>query len=499
MRKQALAIFMVCLCGGTLSAGLSLGRPSAVKKQVSKLDDKVHAKQPSAAVNNSPVISSLVAVSSTVATGASAAVTVTASDPDGDAVSYVCTSTAGAVSGSGAAVTWTAPAIAGVYAVSCTVSDGKGGAASQNVLVKTVAPGGSRWAFLATAVITALPAIGSDGTVYAATNDGKVYALDPADGSQKWVFATDTPSAITSSPAIGADGALYFGDGNGDLYAVTSSGVKKSGWTVNPVNIGAGPIESSPAIGADGTIYIGSDDASLYAVDPANGTVNWTFADAGDALNSSPAVGTDGTVYIGSVDNSFYAVTSAGVAKPTFAAFATLGDVHSSPAIGADGTVYFGSNDSKFFAMDPDTGLEKWGVPYNAGQPINSSPVIGVSGDIYFADDGGDLNAVTTLGAAVAGWPLAIGNPLTSPSIGADGTIYIGSDDTNFYAIDPATRANKWTFSPGVPIDSPAAIASDGTVYFGADDKRLYALCGNTALAATSWPKFRRNAKNTGR
>ena len=62
-----------------------------------------------------------------------------------------------------------------------------------------------------------------------------------------------------------------------------------------------------------------------------------------------------------------------------------------------------------------------------------------------------------------------------SPAIGADGTIYAGAADSNFYAINP-NGTEKWAFPatnsafPGDPYGtfSPAAIAADGTAYFGA-------------------------------
>ena len=69
-----------------------------------------------------------------------------------------------------------------------------------------------------------------------------------------------------------------------------------------------------------------------------------------------------------------------------------------------------------------------------------------------------------------------------SPAI-ADGTVFIGSWDTYFYAIDAASGREKWKFKTGedhdtynqVGIQSSAAVA-DGMVYFGCRDSHLYAL-----------------------
>ena len=73
-----------------------------------------------------------------------------------------------------------------------------------------------------------------------------------------------------------------------------------------------------------------------------------------------------------------------------------------------------------------------------------------------------------------------------SPAI-ADGTVFIGSWDSYFYAIDASTGREKWKFKTGedpdlhnqVGIQSSAAVV-DGTVYFGCRDSHLYALDANT-------------------
>jgi len=64
----------------------------------------------------------------------------------------------------------------------------------------------------------------------------------------------------------------------------------------------------------------------------------------------------------------------------------------------------------------------------------------------------------------------------SSPAIGPDGTVYIGSDDNNIYAIDPETGLEKWRFLTGGEIQSSPAIGPDGSIYFGSLDNNFYAL-----------------------
>lgn len=80
--------------------------------------------------NSNPVITSIVVNPSSAATGSIVNVTVTATDVDGDALTYSYTPNGGAISGVGSSVSWTAPGTAGTYSVSVVVSDGKGGSAT---------------------------------------------------------------------------------------------------------------------------------------------------------------------------------------------------------------------------------------------------------------------------------------------------------------------------------------------------------------------------------
>jgi len=88
--------------------------------------------------NEAPTISNISpAPGSDCEPGTAIAVSVTATDPDGDPRSYVWSATGGSFTGSGASVTWTAPQVAGTCTITCVVTDGRGGMAqaSTNVTV----------------------------------------------------------------------------------------------------------------------------------------------------------------------------------------------------------------------------------------------------------------------------------------------------------------------------------------------------------------------------
>jgi ABC-type dipeptide/oligopeptide/nickel transport system permease subunit/outer membrane protein assembly factor BamB len=117
------------------------------------------------------------------------------------------------------------------------------------------------------------PAVAADGTVYVASNAGKLYALTP-DGAKVW--EADLPAPSVGAPALGASGDIYVTDQRGGLSAVRPDGNLR--WTVAGPLVGAGAGDglaalSGPIADADETIYYATS-TSLLAVTP-DGDVRW--------------------------------------------------------------------------------------------------------------------------------------------------------------------------------------------------------------------------------
>jgi outer membrane protein assembly factor BamB len=88
--------------------------------------------------------------------------------------------------------------------------------------------------------------------------------------------------------------------------------------------------------------------------------------------------------------------------------------------------------------------------------------------------DKGDLVAFSPNGTRL--WRYETGYYITSdPAVGDDGTIYIGSGDTYFYAVYP-NGTLRWRFQTGHYVKGPASIDEDGIIYIGSYDDHLYAL-----------------------
>jgi len=72
----------------------------------------------------------------------------------------------------------------------------------------------------------------------------------------------------------------------------------------------------------------------------------------------------------------------------------------------------------------------------------------------------------------------------SSPVIDKDGTVYVGSADQKFYAIDRFGK-EKWRIQTAGIIDSSALLDSKGRVYFGSGDGHVYA--ANRADGTLLW------------
>jgi len=88
---------------------------------------------------------------------------------------------------------------------------------------------------------------------------------------------------------------------------------------------------------------------------------------------------------------------------------------------------------------------------------------------------GKTTNLGTTVGKLK--WKFVTGGAVTSsPVLDDNGTLYIGSDDNNIYAIDTETGALKWKYKTEKEISrASGAIDVNNMLYFGSNDGYLYA------------------------
>lgn len=110
------------------------------------------------------------------------------------------------------------------------------------------------------------------------------------------------------------------------------------------------------------------------------------------------------------------------------------------------------------------------------GRIMLSSPAIGADGTVCFGSSDGYVYAVDGQ-TGVEKWKVQTGGAVnSSPAIGADGMVYFGSQDGCVYAVNGEIGVEKWSFKTDRQISSSPTISHDGNIYIGSDDSIFYAL-----------------------
>ena len=347
-------------------------------------------------------------------------------------------------------------------------------------------PGTLKWAFRGAGRIYSCPAIGRDGTIYFGSDDHKLYALDGETGVKKWEFLT---GGLVREAAIDFQGTVYFGSEDGKVYAVNGQTGSKV-WEF----VTGGRVFFSPAVGrGDRSLYVASwDSHKVYGLDTQTGAKRWEFLASGGVYSTS--IGRDESAVYMTGEEKIYALDNATGAKKW--EFQTRGVIYPSVSQGKDGTLYV-VNDGTLHAFDDLTGARKWGVVLSCN---SSSPSIGIDGTIYVGGSDRKVHAVDGQ-TGTKKWEFLTGGDTdsSSPVLGADGTLYITSGEGKLHALDARTGVQAWEFAAGTVSSSPS-LGLDGTVYFGDDGGKLYAIySASKGLADSPWPKSGGDAQNTRR
>ena len=116
------------------------------------------------------------------------------------------------------------------------------------------------------------------------------------------------------------------------------------------------------------------------------------------------------------------------------------------------------------------------GILWHQAEFSSGSPAIGSDGTAYLVRPQ-NLLAVSPEGKVK--WTLSFGEGRVgwqgSPVVDVEGTVFAGSADRHVYAVRPSGE-KLWEFDAGDPIHSSPAIGPDGTLYIGTTGGKLYAL-----------------------
>jgi outer membrane protein assembly factor BamB len=133
----------------------------------------------------------------------------------------------------------------------------------------------------------------------------------------------------------------------------------------------------------------------------------------------------------------------------------------------------------------PQTNAVNW--TYDTGSAITSSPAIGLDGTILVGSSGGVFWRFQPDGSPIWGL-VASDSPFdSSPAVGADGSVYVASYDGVVRSFSTQGTGQGWRTTPGGFIASSPAIGLNGSIYIGSQDGNVYAL--NPGDGSTTWTR----------
>ncbi len=214
-------------------------------------------------------------------------------------------------------------------------------------------------------------ALGSDGsTLYTGSYDHSLYALTSTDGGVSSLWKFETGGTIVGAPAY-ADGTVFVASSDKFLYAVDAeNGMER--WKFE-----SGKAIWAPPVVAEGRVYVASGDHKVYALEAESGELVWTFEGSKGAFVAQPTLDGD-TVYVGAFDAYLYALDAdTGSPREGFS-FQADNWLWSEPVV-AEGLLFVGSLDHFLYALDPDTGEVRWKDelpgPVRAGVAVSDGTV----------------------------------------------------------------------------------------------------------------------------
>lgn len=221
----------------------------------------------------------------------------------------------------------------------------------------------------------------------------------------------------------------------------------------------------------------------------------WTF-DAGNVVISSPVISGD-TLYIGTKGGLLIALDKLKGSK--IWQFRADGPITSTAAV-ANGMVLFQSTLNTVYGVDAHTGREVWhrktgatvhfasiveGFPEGTNWDFWTSSPLYADGVAYIGSGDSNVYALDARDGHLL-WAFKTGGRVRATPASDGDLIYIGSFDGVMYALDPKTGRQAWSFRTKGnsfftvgSIQSAAALAG-GLVLFGSRDYRLYALDAKT-------------------
>ncbi len=269
-------------------------------------------------------------------------------------------------------------------------------------------------------------------TVYFGAYDGKVYAVRAAEGTQAWVAPFETGGPVVGRLALTEDKSTLFATSDdGKLYGLDpASGELK----VGPFDAGDSILAGALVDGA--YVYVASVNGKLFKLDAKTLEPAWDRpfeADAG--LLTDPVLTGEGTILVGGIDYKLHAVDAETGQK----VWSSRADnwFWGRPLVDR-GTVYAPSLDKHVYALDLATGRKKWAFSTDA--PVRSGPIL--AGDaLVIVDKGGTAYFLDPANGSTKRSPVEIETTVLSDPLPLDEKVLIVAQGGDMHTVNPADGA----------------------------------------------------------
>ncbi len=280
---------------------------------------------------------------------------------------------------------------------------------------------------------------------------------------EKWTFSAGNPKSggIEGAPAI-VNGVVYVASLDKHLYALDLANGKQK-WKVK-----LGPMKASPSVRGD-HVYVGDLDGKFYCLKTADSSKVWEFEAMGEITAGCNFHGTN--VLVGSHDATLYCLDANG--KKVWEV-RTDGPVNGAAAVIGDVTFVAGC-DSILHILDAKTGKELGTVDLG-GQAAATAAVVG---DFAYVGTMANTVVAVDLKKKAKAWEFAAAvrqQPFFG-SAAAGELVVAGSRDKKVYGLDPKTGKSVWTFPTEGQVDASPVIVG-GKVYVGClnDEGNFYVI-----------------------
>ena len=341
-----------------------------------------------------------------------------------------------------------------------------------------------KWTFATASNVRSSPVV-VDGVVYVGSDDGRMYALDAATGTQRWSFAVNANMPVRSSATL-VDGFLYIGSQGGTaagqfgyLYKLAAN-VGTQCWQYR---YGTSRLDVDHAPAVNFGVAFARHGGTFVGVSISNGAPLWQYRY--NTINRGPlgAAMDGGTLYAPGSDNVLYAAD----VRDEQQIWRQTGHHCAACIVLLDETrmIYCGGYSVQ--CHDRATGTRLWRTDLGSGLDFtpDCSPAVGwvwtgaSSSQLVFACIKTNLYALRATNGSQLWRRTAAAEFHSSPAL-VGNMLFIGNDDGRVYALDAATGERVWDYPTGGPVCSSPWIDAHGVLYVGSDDGNVYAF--NTGI-----------------